>query len=345
MGTDLGTLFQDRHRDRMIVAASELAQADRRRQAGGAGADDGDVEGHLLPRRGAGHVWYPGVMIGGEARRLLAWYVEAGADEAIGEVPLNRYRAPAAPGPAVAPTGTPPTSLAEPEAQPAARPAALASAPAARRGSDLATPETVAGSARELAAASPDLAALAAAMAAFDGCALRETATNLVFADGNPDAPVMFIGEAPGADEDRQGLPFVGMAGRLLDRMLASIGLDRTSAYITNILPWRPPGNRKPTPHEVTICMPFLRRHIELVAPRVVVLVGGTSAQALLETSQGITRLRGRWHVYGDETGGGGIPARPIYHSAYLLRKPGMKRDTWRDLREIKRRLDAPDTT
>jgi DNA polymerase len=202
----------------------------------------------------------------------------------------------------------------------------------------------VANSARELAAAATDLAALAKALATFDGCALRDTATNLVFADGNPDSHVMIIGEAPGADEDRQGLPFVGPAGQLLDRMLATIGLDRSSTYISNILPWRPPGNRKPTPNEVTICLPFLRRHIELANPKILVLVGGTSAQALLGASQGITRLRGRWHDYtGIESGSknpGPIPAMPIFHPAYLLRKPGMKREAWRDLREIRRCLD-----
>jgi DNA polymerase len=201
-----------------------------------------------------------------------------------------------------------------------------------------------------LAAAAIDLAALAEALANFDGCTLRDTATNLVFADGNPDSQVMIIGEAPGADEDRQGRPFVGMAGQLLDRMLATIGLDRSSTYISNILPWRPPGNRKPTPNEVTICLPFLRRHIELVNPNILVLVGGTSAQALLGATQGITRLRGRWHDYtgvakgtGVENGSdnaGPIPAMPIFHPAYLLRKPGMKREAWRDLREIRRRLD-----
>jgi len=267
-----------------------------------------------------------------DLRELLAWYVEAGADEAIGEVPVNRYRAPAPvdnPAPALAPTQSPTEA---PILSPSASP------------SNLTSTDSVTKSARELAAAATNLGALAEALANFDGCALRDTATNLVFSDGNPDSQVMIIGEAPGADEDRQGLPFVGMAGQLLDRMLATIGLDRSNTYISNILPWRPPGNRKPTPSEVTICLPFLRRHIELMNPKILVLVGGTSAQALLGASQGITRLRGRWHDYtGVESGSkktDPIPAMPIFHPAYLLRKPGMKREAWRDLREIHRRLD-----
>lgn len=310
----------------------ELPQPDRCRQASGASADDYDIERHLLPLSVISHrscLWYS-VPMGStdDARTLLAWHVEAGADEAIGEVPVNRYRDPT---PNIAGTA---------EAAPAMppRPAMTISASA------LSAPDAIAHGAKELAAAAADLPALAAALAKFDGCALRETATNLVFADGNPGADVMFIGEAPGADEDRQGVPFVGMAGKLLDRMLASIGLDRTSAYISNILPWRPPGNRKPTPNEVTICMPFLRRHIELAAPKILVLVGGTSTQALLGSSQGITRLRGRWHEYQSDAGpdgGRGIPAMPIYHSAYLLRKPGMKREAWHDMREIRNRLDS----
>ncbi len=318
----------------MIVLRPELPQPDRRRQTRRTGANDYNIERHLLALGVIGHgrcLWYSAPMDSSDdARNLLAWYIEAGADEAIGEVPVNRYRD-RDPAPIIA-------VAAEAAPAPPPRPATTVSASA------LSAPDTIAQGAKELAAAAADLPALAEALANFDGCALRETATNLVFADGNPDADVMFIGEAPGADEDRQGLPFVGMAGKLLDLMLASIGLDRTSAYISNILPWRPPGNRKPTPNEVTICMPFLRRHIELAAPKILVLVGGTSAQALLGTSLGITRLRGRWHDYhveGGPDGGVKLPALPIYHSAYLLRKPGMKREAWRDMREIRSRLDS----
>ncbi|MDA1133075.1 MAG: uracil-DNA glycosylase, partial [Proteobacteria bacterium] len=163
----------------------------------------------------------------------------------------------------------------------------------------------------------------------------------LVFADGNPESGLMLIGEAPGGDEDLVGRPFVGPAGKLLDRMLAAIGRDRASAYITNIVPWRPPGNRNPSTGEVAVCLPFLHRHIELAAPRVLVLVGGVPAGALLETSQGITRLRGRWqsvHSGGDD-GGREIPVMPIFHPAYLLRSPAKKKETWRDLLAIRRRM------
>ena len=179
----------------------------------------------------------------------------------------------------------------------------------------------------------------------FEGCSLKHTAMNLVFGDGNPDASIMFIGEAPGADEDRQARPFVGVSGQLLDKMIAAIGLDRTSAYITNVLPWRPPGNRKPTTSEVTICLPFIRRHINLVAPRVLVLVGGTAASALLGRTEGITRLRGKWLIYCAEGGDGAyeVPCMPLYHPAYLLRQPALKRDAWRDILAIQERLELLD--
>lgn len=162
---------------------------------------------------------------------------------------------------------------------------------------------------------------------------------NLVFGDGNPDAGLMLVGEAPGADEDREGVPFVGVSGQLLDKMLAAIGRDRSSAYITNILPWRPPGNRKPDQAEVAMCLPFIRRHIEIVAPAVLVLVGGVAASTLLERREGITRLRGRWLTY--SSGGGEIPALAIFHPAYLLRQPALKQLAWQDLLTLKDRLDG----
>jgi DNA polymerase len=173
---------------------------------------------------------------------------------------------------------------------------------------------------------------------AFEGLALRETATNLVFGDGNPNARVMIVGEAPGADEDRQGLPFVGVSGQLLDRMLACIGLDRSQFYITNMLHWRPPGNRKPTTAEITASLPFVERQIELVAPQILVPVGGTAASTLLGASEGITKLRGRWRLY--QRPGLEIPALATYHPAFLLRQPGLKRDAWHDLLEIKNKLN-----
>ena len=186
------------------------------------------------------------------------------------------------------------------------------------------------------------LTALREELMRFEGCALRHTAMNLVFADGNPEAPVMFLGEAPGEDEDRQGLPFVGVSGKLLDRMLASAGLDRTSVYISNILFWRPPGNRSPTDAEIAACMPFAERHIALVQPKFLVLMGGTAAKSLLRTKEGITRLRGRWVDYVPPPGTGlthPIPCLPTYHPAYLLRQPGAKRQAWNDILLLIKRL------
>ncbi|EFH10456.1 uracil-DNA glycosylase [Teichococcus cervicalis] len=194
-----------------------------------------------------------------------------------------------------------------------------------------------------LAAAAPDLAALRAVIEQIES-PLRDTATNLVFADGSPESGLMLIGEAPGGDEDRQGKPFVGVSGQLLDRMLASIGLDRGQAapgqgfYITNILPWRPPGNRTPTDAEIALFLPVVLRHIALVRPRHVVLLGGTAAKALLRAKEGITRLRGRWHDLPQEAGG--LPALPTLHPAYLLRNPAAKREAWADLLMLRRTLD-----
>jgi len=195
--------------------------------------------------------------------------------------------------------------------------------------------------ARELAAAATTLQALEEALRAFDGCPLKETATNLVFGDGDPHAKVMLVGEAPGADEDRQGRPFVGVSGQLLDRMMEWIGLDRTSFYITNILYWRPPGNRQPTAAEVAACLPFIERHIEIVDPALLVFVGGSSAKTLLGRNEGIMRLRGQWFQYQSTRMSRPIPSTAIYHPAYLLRSPAQKRDAWRDLLAIKQRLQS----
>src|SRR5690242_18471953 len=267
-----------------------------------------------------------------EAAALLRWYLLAGVDEAIGDVAVDRYRAASRPAAAAAPPPLRPSPVATP-APPIAsppRPApGLASAPA------------VLQSTRELAAAARDLTELAEALAAFDGCPLKKTAMNLVFGDGNPAARVMLIGEAPGADEDRAGKPFVGVSGQLLDRMLGWIGLDRTSVYITNVIYWRPPGNRAPTPAEVASCQPFVERHVELVAPAVMVAVGGAAAKMLLQRNDGITRLRGRWHLYESAGTRGAIPLMPLYHPAYLLRQPAQKRDAWRDLLTLRAKLDS----
>ncbi len=254
---------------------------------------------------------------------LLAWYVEAGVDEAIGETAIDRFAASSAASPPKPP----------PPAPAVARPRAASRPP---------PPLPPAASQEEAvrsAAACQTLAELRAALDAFDGCSLKHMAMNTVFADGVAGAPVMLVGEAPGADEDRQGRPFVGAAGRLLDRMLAAIDLDRSkNAYISNILPWRPPGNRKPTPVETALCLPFIRRHIELAQPRVLVLLGGTAASTLLETTQGITRLRGRWMRY--ETPAISLPCLPMFHPAYLLRTPQAKAAAWQDLLALAARLD-----
>lgn len=269
-----------------------------------------------------------------QALALLKLYIEWGADEAIEPTPQSRLGAtllqPAVPAKRAPPSPQPAAPQLSEQPTPSFRPAA---APARAPGP---MDQAAVLSAREAARAAPDLAALRAALERFDGVSLRKTATNLVFADGNPAADVMLVGEAPGADEDRLGLPFVGVSGQLLDRMMAAIGLDRTTFYITNVCFWRPPGNRKPTDLELAAQKPFVERHIELVAPKVLVLVGAAAAQGLLGTTEGITRLRGRWFQYRLGETGQTIPAMPIFHPAYLLRQPAQKRETWRDLLKLK---------
>ena len=257
----------------------------------------------------------------------LNFYVDAGVDEVIGTMPVDRYTESKATQAAV-------TQAPAPQA-PRRQTSASSSKAAAPRKVAQTEAET---SARALAAGAADLAALQDVMAGFDLCPLRRTATNTVFGAGNAAAKLMLVGEAPGADEDRQGQPFVGVSGQLLDRMLASIGLDRDNVYITNMLAWRPPGNRKPTAEETTMCLPFIRRHIELVAPDLLVFVGGTAATTLLDRNDGITRMRGRWFDYMVD-GGSAIPAMPIFHPASLLRQPALKRQAWIDLLAIKARL------
>ncbi|MEM7172256.1 MAG: uracil-DNA glycosylase, partial [Pseudomonadota bacterium] len=194
--------------------------------------------------------------------------------------------------------------------------------------------------ARELAKSAATLADLEKALASFDGCPLKATAMNLCFSDGNPQSKIMLIGEAPGGEEDRKGKPFVGRAGQLLDRMLATINLSRDSVYITNLLFWRPPGNRTPTPAEIASCLPFIERQIELIQPSHLLLVGGTSAKTLLGTTTGILRLRGKWADYHMPDGERTIPALPMLHPAYLLRQPAQKRAAWRDMLLVREALD-----
>ncbi|MBX3446352.1 MAG: uracil-DNA glycosylase [Parvibaculaceae bacterium] len=277
-----------------------------------------------------------------QAAALLAFYLEAGVSDALGEKPVNRYALADAASAAASPRET-----ARPEAQRGARPdprgeAAPDPAPAPRAAAPSSIPledAQAAESAREIAARCNTLDELKQALGAFEGCPLRYTAKNLVFADGNPQARIMLIGEAPGRDEDLQGRPFVGRAGQLLDRMLAAIGLDRTGVYIVNTLPWRPPGNRTPTPAEHAVCMPFVERHVELVNPDILVLLGGVSAKQMLRTETGIMRLRGKWASV--EVNGRAVPALPTLHPAYLLRQPAQKQLAWRDLLSLKARLQG----
>jgi uracil-DNA glycosylase family 4 len=266
---------------------------------------------------------------------LLAFYAEAGVDEPLEEDSVDRFqdRQPqrvAAPATEQQPATVRPAAERQPSAPAPAspRPAPVAAVP----------DEAQALLARQLARAANSLDELRAAMQAFDGCNLKFTAKQLVFGDGNPQADLMLVGEAPGRDEDIEGLPFVGRSGQLLDRILAAIGRDRTSAYIANVIPWRPPGNRTPTPHETEICRPFIERQIELANPKVLVTLGGPSAKTVLHATEGILRLRGTWKVH-HTASGVAIPAMPTLHPAYLLRNPAHKKLAWRDFLEIKKRL------
>ncbi len=267
------------------------------------------------------------------ARDLLAFYAEAGVDIAVGEEANNFLSPPDRPG-APAPISSP---LPRPSAIRTAGGQPELGAASARSNSAPLPPDTAIMAAREAARSAATMEELRAILETFEGCALRSTATQLVFADGNPKARVMFVGEGPGYEEDKQGLPFVGRSGKLLDQMLKAIGLDRTQVYIANIVPWRPPGNRTPTPQEATICLPFLLRQIALCDPDVLVCLGGPSAQTLLNVKEGIMKLRGRWFAF--NSGAREIRAMPTLHPAYLLRTPLAKRNAWRDFLAIKRAL------
>ncbi|WP_299352529.1 uracil-DNA glycosylase [uncultured Shimia sp.] len=247
------------------------------------------------------------------ARALLEWQVELGATEAILDAPLDRYEAP----------------IKAEKPKVTSEVAALA---------PVATAVDPVQVAKQMAAKAGDLEALHAAMAAFEHCDLKRGARNLVFSDGNPAARVMIIGEAPGRDEDREGKPFVGRAGQLLDKMLGAIEMGRAhdmssqSVYITNVLPWRPPQNRDPEAIEIQMLLPFLKRHVEIVAPDVIVLMGNIACQAVLDR-RGITRLRGNW------VEALGKPVLPMFHPAYLLRQSHAKREAWADLLSLKAKL------
>ncbi|BCJ90187.1 uracil-DNA glycosylase [Terrihabitans soli] len=280
-----------------------------------------------------------------EAVQLLAWYAEMGVDLAMEDEPQDRFAETAA---AHAVTGNasggspiqasrerplPTLERAPSERFSGERPPLVVPAAASTPAQDVAVAD-----ARSRAREAKSLDELRSILETYDGVPLKKTATKLVFADGNPQAKVMFVGEAPGMEEDREGLPFVGRAGQLLDKMLTAVGLDRTSVYIANILPWRPPGNRKPTPQETELCLPFARRQIELVNPDILVLLGGTPTSVLLG-KDGIMKLRGQWHDY--EIDGRAIKALPTLHPAFLLRTPSQKKFAWRDFRALKAELNA----
>ncbi len=263
----------------------------------------------------------------GRMQELLQWQIEMGADEAIGNAPVDRFVSSPA-----ANVKAPANPLRQPRAAPP-RPAPLRPATAA-----MSTDEAVLA-ARYLAHDANDLETLRTAMDKFEGCGLRSTAKQLVFADGNPEARIMFIGEAPGRDEDLQGLPFVGRAGKLLDKMLKAINIDRhapepqNSAYIANVVPWRPPGNRNPSAAETAICRPFIERQIELASPEIIVLLGGVAAKEMFKTQTGIMRLRGKWRTL--ELAGRKYKAIATFHPSFLLRSPAQKALAWRDFLSI----------
>jgi DNA polymerase len=252
-----------------------------------------------------------------EALAALDWYRAAGVDVAVGDEPVDRFA----------------TSAIVPPKRPLPL-AAGAPAPAPMPAVPLVTDP---GETRAIAAAATTLDELRAAMDAYDGCALKLRATQLCFADGNPEAQIMMVGEGPGEQEDRQGKPFVGRAGQLLDRMLSAIGLDRTKVFIVNMVPWRPPGNRNPTPDELALCTPFVYRQIELVNPRILLTLGNVPTQSLFGTNQGITRMRGNWKTLtiGSWTG----PVLPTFHPAFLLRTPAAKTQAWRDLLSLRQAI------
>jgi DNA polymerase len=260
----------------------------------------------------------------------LEWYIEQGVDEALSGASINRFAAKTA-------EKSPPLKTAAPAPE-SADPVLFARSDARSE-------------AIKRAAAATTLEELREAIAAFDGLAIRKTATNMVFADGHPQASIMLVGEAPGADEDRLGKPFVGVSGQLLDRILGCIDLDRKatdikgSVYISNILNWRPPGNRTPSPAEIEISLPFIERHIQLVRPKILILCGSVAAKSLLGRDEGISRLRKTWHDYMPQTREFSAQAAPIaaiatYHPAYLLRTPGQKKAVWADMLAIKQRID-----
>ena len=297
-----------------------------------------------------------------DLKALLDWYEAMGVDCAADAAPQDRFAeslrqaqarqkvrpapesqqnrssSPQSPSPRPTPAG------ASNQSHPSSNVAVHNAAGASRPGGLPTNAQGAVENARALALQADSLDQLRQTLAAFEGCSLKFSAKTLVFGDGNPKADVMFIGEAPGRDEDLQGVPFVGRAGQLLDKMMAAVNLDRSNSYITNILPWRPPGNRKPSLDEQTLMQPFIHRHIELVNPKILVFLGGTSAQQLLGSKDGIMRLRGRWRTYsigGQDKPQRDIPVMSTLHPAFLLRTPAQKRAAWQDLLEVAAKLDS----
>lgn len=278
------------------------------------------------------------------AAALLRFYAEAGVVDLIEDAPIDRFaqtKEQIASRASKKQTSTPQAQKAPFSGAPSAtsRPSPTQPSSMPPQSASIAVPDQATmDEARELAKSAKDLNELKKLLGDFKGCNLRQGAKNTVFSDGNPEAPIMLVGEAPGRDEDLQGVPFVGRAGQLLDKMLAAINLDRKTCYITNIIPWRPPGNRTPVPHEIELCRPFVERHIELVAPKLLVFMGNVSNKTLLNTSKGILSMRGTWSQY--QVGENQVPVMSTLHPAYLLRTPAAKRNSWADLLAIKAKLD-----
>ena len=282
-------------------------------------------------------------IINSKRSKLLAalkWQIDIGVDESIGNRPFNRFNQ-------IVPNKKEPKNIdVTTNTNQGSQSPVVPQQNTDNLSKQLMTKEAINTSANSLANDSLDLINLKNNLAAFDGCSLKKTATNLVFGQGQENAHVMLIGEAPGRHEDRQGTPFIGPSGQLLDEMLSYIGLNREkNIYLTNIIPWRPPGNRQPTDAEIISCLPFLCQHIALVKPRILVFLGGTSAKTLLESNEGITKLRGKWYDYKSsylkKTGIQSIPAIATLHPAYLLRQPAQKRSAWKDLLSIRERLNT----
>lgn len=270
-----------------------------------------------------------------ETIESLQWWIRAGVTDTLDDTPRNRFTDSVAGNEERSSTRAP---------GPMRRSSYAASetgSPAPQDAGGAKAPDTSETSARALAQAATDLEMLRAIMAEFEGCALKRTATQLVFADGVPGSRIMFVGEAPGEGEDRTGRPFVGRAGQLLDRMLSTIGLDRQNVYIANVVPWRPPGNRTPTLQETQICLPFIEQQINLADPEYLVCLGASATRTILGVRKGIMRTRGSWFTY-SHPAGRDIRALAMLHPAFLLRQPAHKRFAWADMRALASELERP---